>query len=447
MALLTQQQFKQQRPQGSYQQYLQFIAKRGGPQMQAAAQAALRGTRPQTPAQGGTRPPGAAGGPAGGLPGSTGRFGGAAQGSLTAGGLKDYLAAGRSYEPILNDPALLQATLGLGGYSGSLDEMLQQALLGSSFGAVDRWRINQTGEGEQNPSTESSSYALDMNELQRIVGSIQRDLRLGRPAGQLAQQRGQFVPDWAPETFGQIVGSEGILDKLRQAQKDKTGLGFDLSYLASPGINLSDPTQLLFDPRSNPQSLLGATGGGAGERGFLSTLGAQEFMTQILPKLRAAFNQGAGEQNPYGGMLTLGSYNDMTGEIGGPMRAADSYKRWTAYGQPGNDMDAYDGVESGAYNPFTGAYNYAQRPGPFGLLPNQIMSGQVRPEHFFPFEPSWAPNQDLLLTLLGRGVTAGFLQDPSIWFSGPYAPYAPGQIGEDAYARLLAAAGLQGQGQ
>jgi hypothetical protein len=389
------------------------------------------------PSAGAGRPAGAAGG--GGLPGSTGRFGGAAPGSLTPGGLAEYLKAGRTLAPIYDDPKLLEQTLGLGGFSGSLDEMLKQALLGSAFGAVDRWRVN-LGGGTQTPGTESSSFALDMHELRRIIGGIQEDLTAGRtPRG---ASRQQFVPDWAPGVFDKLVGggegsAAGILSQLKERSARSSSLDFDMSYLSSPGINLTDPTKPLFAEGSHPASLWGGTGGQAGEESFMRTLSAQEYMEQILPIMRQAFHQEAGAPNPYGGAPMFGIQG------GSPMTQTDAYKRWTAYGQPSSG-EKYRGVESGAYNPFTGGYQYSPmgggQPG-IGMLMDRIMSGEVRPEHFFPFQPTWAPQQDWLADILGRGTTAGFLQDPSVWFAGPYAPYAPGQLSPDALARLRAAAG------
>jgi hypothetical protein len=432
-------------------------------QQKAAVQAlfAARNSIQAPKPAGGVAGPRPGGAPAGGRPG-----GGAPAAGGGANWYQDFLSGG-SYAPIVNDPNKLSQVLAKGGYTGSLDEQLRAAMLGSAFAGVEQWQQNQAGNtslAEGNPSLQNVSFALDQNQLNRVVGQIQDDLMRGRDPAATMQGRNEYVAPWAQGVWDNLVG-EDVYGQLQDVSSRGSGLAFDLGPLSSPGINLTDPSKPLFDPTSNPYSLLGMTGGGQGERSFLSTLSAEEFMNQYLPAYRSYYNRGAGEAAPFAGMMFGQLSENPDWNVPGapnwvengtpyrephPVRDSGGYARWSAYGQPGNftadDPFAYGGVNhaGSSYNPFLNTGSADPRTA-FG---QGILSGAVLPQHLAPFGSSWQDDayEDLLLSEFGRVGTAAFLQDPSIWFQGPNEGFAPGDIGAEAFARLAALAGLGAAG-
>lgn len=383
--------------------------------------------------------------------------------------MKDWLSKikeGGSYESLLSDPQKLEKYLALAGYQGSLDEMLREAVLHTTFGGVNQWRENLSGDRnlvESDKRLQNVSMGVDLHSLRRILGQIQEELMRGRDPSQLMQGRDEFVPDWATSSFDKLVTGGNILDQIKAASERKSGLNWSLDLLSSPEINLLDPSKPLFDPRTNPTSLNPLTGGGQGERSFYSTLSAQEFMENILPIARSYLNRGAGEAAPFSG-LTFGSMtaNPNWNTVGSnwvaegtpmyephPIRESDLYNRWTAWGQPGNsglpdNPYEYEGIRSSLagrsgqaiYNPFTntGTFDY-QGGGP--SLIGSILSGQTQPSHFAGQPQDWNSLQDLILSLFGRNGAAAFLQDPSIHFTGPWEPYHPNNMDPLAIQRML----------
>lgn len=359
---------------------------------------------------------------------------------------------------IIGNPEALGWVLSQGGITGAtLDEQLQNAMLGSGFSGVDQWRRNLTGdtvqEGGADAYANNVGFAMDQNQLNRIVGEIMATIRdpqgLQALQGTWQQRLGgtgeggyQGVPDWAPASFASATGGgTDLLGQLQSRAAEGGGLRFNLGALSSPGINLYDPSQPLFGPETHPSSLIGLTGMGAGEEAYLRGLSAAEFLSGPGAYADAYYNRAAGSPAP-GPSPMFGAYDEATGQVGGAMRSDPTYQRWTAYGQPGNDVEAYQGIRDtfgNVYNPFTGGGNIGNSP---GYLGDFIATGRLRPE-YLAGSPSSFPD-DIIRSAFGAVGGAAYGYPQLYWGGSPWEQFAPWNIDPQVLQRLLATAGYQG---
>jgi hypothetical protein len=163
------------------------------------------------------------------------------------------------------------------------------------------------------------SILREPNALNLLLGRAQGAVEEGRSlAGDL--EYGQtLVPAWAP----------GVRDQLAA-----NGIPFSVELLASPEMNLNDPSAPLFT--GQPSSLFNLGVLQAGERSFLNSLSAEELMTQIWPLYHQYYHRPAGAPVPPGleAGLTFGSpvaRSDGT-YARSPIMATDVYRRWSASG-------------------------------------------------------------------------------------------------------------------
>lgn len=339
------------------------------------------------------------------------------------------------------------------------DERLQNAMLGSSFSGIDQWRRNLTGQTVQEGGADSYAnnvgFSLDMNQLNRVLGEITAAWQDGSHGGLAGlrntwQQRlhgtgeggYQGVPDWAPGAFQSATGGgTDILGQLGSRAAEGGGLRFNLAALSSPGINLYDPSKPLFGPDTHPSSLIGMTGMGAGEEAYYRGLSAAEFLQGPGAYGDAYYNRAPGSPAP-GPSPMFGAYDERTGQVGGAIRQDPTYQRWTAYGQPGNDYDAYQGIEGSygtMYNPFTGGGSVGNPPTPLG---EAIGSGHLQPGHLAG-SPSTFPD-DLIRSAFGAVGGAAYGYPQLYWGGSPWEQFAPWNLDEATLRRLMEAAGYQG---
>lgn len=276
---------------------------------------------------------------------------------------------------------------------------------------------------------------------------------LGRASWSVSERRSMaddvaywqsLVPAWAP--------------RVRDALASQ-GIPFSLELLASPEIEVYDAARPLFTKGMHPVSLqqLGVDQGG--EAMFLRSLSAEELMQTVWPFYFRYFHRTAG--TPVSDDLAVGlTFGNVVAEscsgptdcINGirykrsPLMSTDSYKRWVAYGTPGNERQNGYILDDGlgwAYQPLTNKFfrvndGYSD---PYSLQRKfwlqLLQTGGIRPE-YLPNTPWISVVEDGLMSKVAE---AGYLQEPSIWFDGPRAPYAPGNLDQatkDRYAALIA---------
>jgi len=320
---------------------------------------------------------------------------------------------------------------GLATDATTLQDALKELELPFMFAGREQWVENQ---GRKTDGIDPKLQNVSMGDIVTEPNAL--NLLLGRAHDAVAQGKSladdfkywqSLVPSWAP----------GVRDTLA-AQN----IPFSVELLASPEINLTDPSKPLFDKGAHPSSLAQLGVDQQGEQAFLRSLSAQELMTQIWPLYYQYYHRPAGSPIPAGfeAGLTFGS-----GVIGAdgtlthsPIMDTDAYKRWSAYGQPGTDGGGWidDGPTGIKWNPLTGAVQMPSQSSSNSnsrlMFLQQIMNGQVNAGQF-----GSMTSTDLAIDLIGSRVgAAAALNDPSIYFSGPLASY--GTLTDDEKARFAA---------
>lgn len=283
-------------------------------------------------------------------------------GNLTTGGAaaNSQQMVAQAYGPntFYSNPQALSKVLALGGFTGSLDEQIRQALLSQTFAGRQQWVNNTTGQ-PLTPELEDVRTAMDIPAMNMIIGKIQQEYEAGRDPAALFQQRQQYVPQWAGATLPQGQGS--MLDQLKGVSQRGASL-YDIGPLMSPEINLYDPSKPLFDANAHPTSLFNLTGLQSGEESLYRTMTAEEFMRNVMPAYNAYYNRPAGSPVPHGleSGLTFGSpYTDpTTGQtFRSPIMSTPEYQRYQAYGYPrppDNNKPGVYGADPNAAGPLTG---------------------------------------------------------------------------------------------
>lgn len=346
---------------------------------------------------------------------------------------------------------LLQAA-GIADGTSSLDDALAALELPFMFAGREQWAANLAGG--DGAAGDSRLWNVTMESV--LQDENARRLLLGRAAQALEDRKTMasdlaywesLVPEWAPRVRDELA-SEGI--------------PFSVELIASPEVNLHDASEPLFGNGVHPTSLFSLGVLQAGENAYLRGLSAEELMTELWPLVWRYHHRPAGAPAPEGfeAGLTLGgavriacSEVVANGCINGikyrfsPVRDTSSYIRWIAYGTPGlggagqhNGYIVDDGIGMG-YNPLTG--DYFDTSGGAAVRDSQrrrwlslLQSGALQPGHFI---TPWREVVQGLLT--NRISSAGFLGDPSIYFTGVYAPFAPDKLSADTRARLAAVVG------
>jgi hypothetical protein len=263
-----------------------------------------------------------------------------------------------SAEAIMDDPAGLAKALGMMGYTGSVDEMLSQALLGQQWAGREQWGLNTTGNTgavEANPSLQNTRTAIDRSAINMLLGTLQTEMQAGRDPKALFQGRNQYVPGFASNMFKQQYGGSPLMQQINEVSGRGSSL-FNIEPLMSAEINVRDPSKPLFGPGQHPVSLFNATGFQSGEEDFYRTMSAEEFMRQIMPQYNAYFNRPAGAPVPQGmeGGFMMGSpwLNPQTGEYSrSPAMSSPAYQRYQAYGYPRAPDNNLEGVYGPDPNP------------------------------------------------------------------------------------------------
>jgi hypothetical protein len=320
--------------------------------------------------------------------------------------------------------------------TASLAEALRELELPFMFAGREQWVRNLARSGDEvvepalrNVSMESP--VSDPNALRLLLGRARQAVSNGRDlAGDVSMWK-SLVPEWA----------ERVRDEL-SAQ----GVPFSIELLSSPEINLHDPSKPLFAAGANPSSLAGLGANQAGESAFLRSLSAEELLTQVWPLYWQYHHRAAGAPVPPGfeAGLTFGSSVQRPDGtfVRSPVMETDAYKRWAALGFPGDPTQngVVRGAHGSSYNPLLGTGEPGRG---IGALATSLVSGQLRPEHLAPFASDWGPNRDLVISTLGIIGAAAFLQDPSVYFSGPREQYDPAHLDEATKARMLALMGVE----
>jgi len=310
--------------------------------------------------------------------------------------------------------ALLQQA-GLATGATSLQDALTQLELPFMFAGREQWVQNLTNaDGERggdprlwNVTMESPVH--DQSALNLLLGRAHDALANGRTLADDLAYWQTLVPEWAPRVRDQL---------------ESQGIPFSVELIASPEINLTDPSKPLFEQGSAPTSLHGLGVEQAGEGTFLRSLSAEELMTQLWPLAYRYHHRPAGAPVPQGfeAGLTFGSpvlRPDGTYQRS-PVMATDAYKRWAALGFPGDPTQ--NGVVSGprgtSYNPLLGTGK--------ATIGGGITASSPR---------------DVVISSLGVIGAAAMLGDPSIYFGGERAPYTPANLSQDTLDRLRALMG------
>lgn len=345
---------------------------------------------------------------------------------------------------------LLQAA-GVADGAGSLEDALAALELPFMFAGREQWVAN-LGGGD-GAAADPRLWNVTMESILRD-GNAQR-LILGRAAWALEERTTMaadlaywesLVPEWAPRVRDELAAE---------------GIPFSIELLSSPDINLDDPAEPLFSRGAHPTSLFSLGVLQAGENAYLRGLSAEEVTSELWPLVWRYHHRPAGAPVPEGfeAGLTLGgavriacSEVVTNGCINGvkyrfsPVRSTDSYTRWVAYGTPGLDAaGSHNGyvVDAGigmGYNPLTGAFfdtagSAAVRDSQRRRWLSLMQSGALQPGHFI---TPWT--EVVQAFLVNRISSAGYLGDPSIYFTGVYAPFAPDKLSADTRARLAAVA-------
>jgi hypothetical protein len=330
---------------------------------------------------------------------------------------------------------------GLALEASTLEEALRELELPFMFAGVEQWRVNLTTP--DGAAADPRLWNVGMESPLHDENSMR--VLLGRAAW-AASERGTMADDVAHWQSLVPAWAEDV-----RATLAKQGIPFSVELLASPGIELLDTAKPLFSKGAHPPSLFGLGVMQAGEGAFLRSMGADELMREVWPMYYRYYHRAAGAAAPaeLAGGLTFGvvqteacAEKTANGCINGvryvpsPMQRTSAYMRWLAYGQPGSSEGALNGVVTDptigvGYNPLTGALvNVGGGSGYKNMWLDLIVKGIIKPDHFI------TPWNDVVTGGLNSIVaSAGVLQDPSIWFAGQYAPYAPQNLAPEVLAR------------
>lgn len=327
--------------------------------------------------------------------------------------------------------ALLQAA-GVGTGATSLQEALADIELPFMFAGREQWLQNlarpdgQEGIDAKLQNVTMESVLDEPNALNLLLGRAHDAIENGRNMADDVAYWKSLVPDWAPRVRDQLASQ---------------GVPFSVELLASPELNLTDPSKPLFGASDTPSSLVGLGVHQRGERAFLRSLSAEELMTQLWPLYHQYFHRPAGSPPPPGfeAGMTFGSpVRNADGTFTrSPVMESEVYKRWAAYNQPGVEgggviRDTSLGL---TWNPFTGeatvsggGHSTAQQ------MLEQLLSGQIRKQHF----PNGDWSQNVLDLVGSRAAAAAVLGDPSFYFAGPLSGYGPGGLDQTVKDRFAA---------
>lgn len=315
------------------------------------------------------------------------------------------------------------------GLTGVTDEELPLLL---SFGA-----LNNTLTGEFSALGGSRIDFSDPHQLQRAAAAMKM---LSTNPSLLAQARAG-IPEWAPEAYSNLQ---------EQGVPWSTELLYNLAPVNGragnrPGaVNYNDPSQPLFNLGTDPVSLFQLTNFQAGESAHYASMTAQQLLEQIWPLYHANYNRPAGAPSPTGGLMfgDIGYDESKMGQLGGGVikpktRETEVYQQWGDYGMPGDPtMGGWIRDHMGfGINPITGETQLGKPMDPLGQA---ILSGQLKPEHLYPFVPDWHAHLDLLYGTLGRVGTAAFLNDWSLMERGSLDPAT-----QQRYMAMLQQAGMR----
>jgi hypothetical protein len=345
---------------------------------------------------------------------------------------------------------------GVANGASTFQEALVDLQLAFMFAGREQWVRNlETTEGVLNePRLWNVSMGDPLTEptaMRLLLGRAAEAVESGRSMAADVEYWRSLVPEWAP----------GVRDLLADQ-----GIPFSVELLASPEINVglttADLAKPLFPRAKTPAALFVLGVLQRGEHAFLRSLGADELLEWVWPHVYAYHHRPAGAPIPegYEAGLTFGSpvrvpcfENTANGCINGwtyrhsKIMDAPGYIRWLAYGTPGSPEGQRNGfvLDDGtgwAYSPLTGAF-WKYTPGSDSRYDvfrkdwiAKIQTGVIQPDHFI------TPWNEVVSGFAGsRIVSAGLLGDPSIWFAGPYEPYAPWNLPPyvlDRYAALIA---------
>ncbi len=241
---------------------------------------------------------------------------------------------------------------------GTLRDALQALELPFIFAGREQWVRNVTGVGvEDEPSlwdVSMQSVVHDEHAQQLLLGRTlaAAEYRSPQAAFDDLSYWQNLVPEWAPRVRDQLAAR---------------GIPFAVELLASPEINLSDPSKPLFDKGETPGSLFQLGVLQDGENEYLRSVSAEELMLEVWPDYWRYFHRPAGSPVPddLRAGMTFGSpvlQADGT-YLRSPVMSSDSYMRWLAYGYPGytveEDADSllgFDPTGAGSIFYFTGAF-------------------------------------------------------------------------------------------
>lgn len=329
--------------------------------------------------------------------------------------------------------ALLQQA-GLATGATTLQEALRELELPFMFAGREQWVQNLSrpdGAEGIDPRLENvtmESIVTEPNALNLLLGRAQDAVENGRSLADDFAYWQSLVPSWAP----------AVRDRLASQ-----GIPFSVELLASPEINLDDPSQPLFGADETPASLFGLGVDQAGERAFLRSLSAEELMTEIWPLYYQYYHRPAGSPPPPGfeAGLTFGS--PVQGANGtlvrSPIMSTAVYQRWAAYNQPGTPGGGIINDDSLGvhWNPLSGEVTYSDptMPGPEQRrsMLEAIRNGKLTASQL---NGSWS---ETVLTLVGsRIVAAAVTGDPGLYFVGPRAAFSPESLDPATRARFEA---------
>lgn len=332
--------------------------------------------------------------------------------------------------------------------ASTLQEALIDLELPFMFAGREQWVRNlTTPDGAASDprlwNVSMESILTDENSLRVLLG---RAAWSAENRGTMAEDLAYWetlVPEWAPEVRDALAAE---------------GFPFSVELLASPEIEIYDLAKPLFGKGAAPDSLFGLGVLQSGENAFLRSMGADELMREIWPFYYRYHHRPAGAPVPddlragltFGTVIAEACTNadplhPENGCINGvryertPIMKTDAYMRWLAYGMPGVTGDGQhngyvvDGHTGYGYNPLTGEFfQVYDASGYSAMFLELLQTGQLQPGYFM------TPWRDVVMDGLGsRIAAAGYLQDPSIWFSGQYAPYAPDKLSDEVRARYL----------
>jgi hypothetical protein len=242
--------------------------------------------------------------------------------------------------------------------AGTLRDALQDLELPFIFAGREQWVRNVTGVGvEDEPSlwdVSMQSVVHDEHAQQLLLGRTlaAAEYRSPQAAFDDLSSWQNLVPEWAPRVRDQLAAR---------------GIPFAVELLASPEINLNDPSKPLFDKGETPGSLFQLGVLQDGENVYLRSVSAEELMLEVWPDYWRYFHRPAGSPVPpdLRAGMTFGSpvlQADGT-YLRSPVMSSDSYMRWLAYGYPGYTVEedaaslmGFDPTGSGSIFYFTGAF-------------------------------------------------------------------------------------------